>query len=645
MSSQVADEVRLQVENVGGIDEAELTLRPGVTLLEGRNATNRTSFLRALMAACGSTDVTVKGDAEEASVELALEDDTYEQTLQRRNGTVRAVGEPYIDDSTLADLFAFLLESNEARRAVVRSDDLRELIMRAIDTDEIERGIERAVEHRRELDAELEELDALKRDLPDLEAKRSRLRDEIEEKEAELKEKEAEIKSLDSGLVNSRERKSELEGKLEELGEERATLEDVRYDLETERERLNALESERRELEREREDLQEPPGDDIDDLESEISRLRERKQRVQAEINELQTVIGFNEEMLETGDHEVFTAVYEDANSAVTDELLSESEITCWTCGSDVERKQIETTIQRLRKFSGEKFDETSELDNRIEELVNERETLRETRRRREQVECRLDELETEIGNRDDTIDHLETRRDELRSRVREIEAQVDELEHDSHEEILGLHREANQLEYEIGRLEPDLDRVEENIATIESELDRRSELESEREELTEQIADLRTKIERTEQQAIEAFNEHMATLLDLLDYRNLDRIWLERTETKVRDGREKISKGVFELHVVRKTDSGTTYEDTIDHLSESEREVTGLVLALAGYLVHDVHEIVPFMLLDSLEAIDSERIAKLIDYFSEYSQYLVVALLPEDAAALENGYHRVTEI
>ncbi len=52
-------------------------------------------------------------------------------------------------------------------------------------------------------------------------------------------------------------------------------------------------------------------------------------------------------------------------------------------------------------------------------------------------------------------------------------------------------------------------------------------------------------------------------------------------------------------------------YEDTLRHLSESEREVTGFVFALAGYLVHDVHEQVPFMLLDSLEAIDSDRIAR----------------------------------
>jgi len=86
-------------------------------------------------------------------------------------------------------------------------------------------------------------------------------------------------------------------------------------------------------------------------------------------------------------------------------------------------------------------------------------------------------------------------------------------------------------------------------------------------------------------------------------------------------------------------------YEDTVSHLSESEREVTGLVFALAGYLVHDVYEAVPFMLLDSLEAIDAERIAALVEYFADYVPYLVVALLPEDAQALPAEYDRVTDI
>jgi len=61
--------------------------------------------------------------------------------------------------------------------------------------------------------------------------------------------------------------------------------------------------------------------------------------------------------------------------------------------------------------------------------------------------------------------------------------------------------------------------------------------------------------------------------------------------------------------------------------------------------LVHDVHEQVPFILLDSLEAIDSNRIASLIEYFQTHASYITVALLPEDAAALSDEYTYVTSI
>jgi hypothetical protein len=49
-------------------------------------------------------------------------------------------------------------------------------------------------------------------------------------------------------------------------------------------------------------------------------------------------------------------------------------------------------------------------------------------------------------------------------------------------------------------------------------------------------------------------------------------------------------------------------------------------------------------MLLDSLEAIDSNRIARLIEYFQNYAPCVVVVLLPEDARALDD-YRRVAEI
>lgn len=57
------------------------------------------------------------------------------------------------------------------------------------------------------------------------------------------------------------------------------------------------------------------------------------------------------------------------------------------------------------------------------------------------------------------------------------------------------------------------------------------------------------------------------------------------------------------------------------------------------------MYEIVPFMLLDSVEAIDSDRFAALVNYLAGLADYLVVAHLPEDASALDDDYQRITEI
>src|SRR6056297_3993976 len=95
------------------------------------------------MAALGSHDVSLKSDAERGAVTLTLDGEEYTRTLVREDGRLQTRGDPDRDEPELADLFAFLLESNEARRAVRSGDELRETIMRPIDTDEIEAEIDR----------------------------------------------------------------------------------------------------------------------------------------------------------------------------------------------------------------------------------------------------------------------------------------------------------------------------------------------------------------------------------------------------------------------------------------------------------------------------------------------------------------------
>jgi chromosome segregation ATPase len=597
------------------------------------------------MAVLGSEHVSLKADADEGRVELTMGGETYTRTLERAGTGVHTGGDPYLSDPELADLFAFLLESNEARRAVERGDDLRELIMRPVDTAAINEEIDRLEREKRELDDELDGLETLEERRPALEERQAAIERRIEETEAKLDDARAALESADASVQRSREEKNSLDRKLDALGDARAELESVRYDIETERESLDSLRADRDEIETTLDETDGGDSGDIASIEAELDRLRERQQELDSTVKQLQSVIQFNEEMLDGTNVEIAHALRDDEDRAVTDALVTDSTVVCWTCGSDVDRADIEATLDRLRELRQEKMTERRSLKADIDEQQSRRDELRRERREYEQLERRLDGIVDEIERRESNVAALQEQRSELQERVTELEEEVEALEDETHSEVLDRHKEVNRHEFELDRLRDEKREVEAEIDDIERRLAERAELKDEREALTEELAELRTRIDRIEQEAVEEFNEHMDELLSLLGYENIDRIWIERTQKQVREGRRRVTKTAFDLHIVRTTDDGTAYEDTVDHLSESEREVTGLVFALAGYLVHEVYEVCPFLLVDSLEAIDSNRIATLVDYFASFADNLVVALLPEDAAALDDDYQRVEEI
>jgi len=635
--------VRVEVENIGGISEASETLPPGVSVLTGENATNRTSFLAALMAGLGSERASLKGDAERGSVTLEIGGETYTRTLQRRGDTVSFGGDPFLDDPELADLFAFLLESNEARRTIARGDELRELIMRPVDTDQIDAEIDACKRERDEIDEELERIDRLEDELPELEEERQSKKEALDSALEDLEAVQDEIDEFDKDLEQSRSQKQDLEAAFQRVRDARSELDDLEFDLETARSTREELESERADLRETLADTDEPE-ESPDRLTGRIQELRDRKRTIDDTISELGSVISFNEEMLE--DEGVGVELPDERPSdAPTDELLAADEITCWTCGSSVSTDEVSATLDRLRDLRSDKLDERREVESSIDELSERRSELRDQRNELERAENRLETVESEIETTEERIADLEARIEDKRDEVAELETEAESIEVGDHEELLELHRESNELELRVENLESDLEALDAKIDEREAAIETRDELAADREDVSQRLADLRTRIEDLEADAVEAFNTHMETILDILEYDNLDRIWIERRQERVRDGRRKVEKTRFDLHIVRSTADGTAYEDTIEHLSESEREVTGLVFALAGYLVHDVHEQVPFILLDSLEAIDSNRIARLVEYFRTHASYISVALLPEDAAALSDEYTYITSI
>jgi hypothetical protein len=107
-----------------------------------------------------------------------------------------------------------------------------------------------------------------------------------------------------------------------------------------------------------------------------------------------------------------------------------------------------------------------------------------------------------------------------------------------------------------------------------------------------------------------------MDELLEALAFEGIERVWLD---------------GEFDLVVARSVD-GRTRSDSVEHLAESEREMVGLVLALAGFVTYDVDDVSPVLVLDSLGAFDAERTRRLVDYFADETDYLVATVHPEAA-------------
>ncbi|RLM95072.1 archaea-specific SMC-related protein [Haloarcula sp. Atlit-7R] len=650
-SLSVSGEVAtVTVEKIGGIDETTVEVPPGVTVLQGRNATNRTSFLQAVMAAHGSEWASVKGDADQGHIEFSLGGETYTRTLTRTDDGVVGSGIGLLTDPTVADLFAFLLEDNEARQAVERGDNLREIIMRPVDVASIHRQIRAAEQRKEEIDEELDRIASLKRELPDLERQQADLREEIAETRDELKRVEGRIDERDVDFQTTQKNRDELETALDELQATRSELKRVREDIQSEQESIAALRNERGNLAVERSGLPDSPDDRLESLDADIERLRERERELSEYTTQLQNVIEFNEELL-SGEHQEITDAIDakpESVGDITEQLYKGSKTTCWTCGSRVKPARIESTLQSMRDHLQETITEIDHVEDNLDELTDQRDEISETRARTQELTETISEVDAEIERRQSDVADLRERRDNLSARVEELEDRVTTLRTEEFDEVLDLHTEANELELKLDRLESERDEVSEEIADIESEIRRNDELADRREEVVDELIDLRSRIDRLEAEATDQFNEKMADLLDILGYGNIERIWLERTDTPdgpVVGSDDGVTGSTFTLHVVRSTECGTVYEDTVGHLSESEREVTGLVFALAGYLVHDVYEEVPFMLLDSLEAIDAERIAALVEYFAEFPTYLVVALLPEDAQALPEEYTRITDI
>lgn len=646
------DSLSISVRNLGGIETEELTIPAGVTILSGQNATNRTSLLQSIAAGLGGEEsaATLKTDTEHGSVTLQMGPHEAVREYKRTNGTVTRSGTPLTEDADLVDTYVSIFATNPAREAVrAGGRGIRDVLMRGVDTRQIKQEITTLKQEKKELTDQLEEIKQARVTVGEKEQKRDDLQDELDDIETEIEAIEAEIDEYrdEAGPVQ------DAEEQLEKLERKREELQSVEERIETTKTSLEDLVAEKKTI-----------ASTLDDLsvkESKKERLQEDIRREQNEISnlrrsitQLSDIIEHNRSILE-GDgldnvmknaeqeqlqHKeeapaddgswTYGSGWSEASSVVDSLDPKQESVECWTCGSVVKRAEIESRIDTLVEIRQEKNTELQALQEDVEELKEAVREIEQQQQERSRLEADLEEATETIRTEKERLSDLEARREMLQSSVEELQSAVAETEGLRESDLSEAYDRLTSLERERGTVENQLRTIESEIRSLQDQVDRRESVQESIEETTARLEAARGRIDELERETVERFNAQMDDLLEMLDYENVSRVWLERI---VGDTDE---TAAFELHVVREGPQGTAYEDTVETLSESEREIIGIVSALAGYLVHDVAETVPFILFDSVEAIDADRLATIFEYIEEYAVFIVAALLPEDAAAID---------
>jgi len=565
---------QLDIENVAGIRSGTATLEPGVNAIQASNWQGKTSFLTAIETAVGTAAQLTEG-ADRGWVRLETPSTTVETELVREDGRVARHGEGYLTDErdlAVADLFAFLGESNDVRRAVREGADLEPLLTRPLDLEDIESQIATLQEDRRRVEAAASEAEAAARDLA---ARQERVSDLEATLDALREERDSMPEPADDEGASSRDALSEKRAARDRTAQRVEDLEGQLADLEAR-------------LEARRSDLAAATVPDGDDLERRLADGREELSTLESRLELAQTVYNANKRVVDEDE----VALLADVERGIVDD-----EFTCWVCGESAARKRVTDRLDALAETVQSLRERVAERRASLEALETEHRQVEAKRQERTSLERELAELESRVDDRRTALADARDRRRELADEVTTLEASVADRD-----------ERLTDLVSEIKFTEASLEDAREALEQTEQEADRRSDLAAQREAIEDQLEALRGRQERVKSELHETFEAAMRDVLEAFEP-GFERAWLDD----------------FELRVVREG-----RQVPLDALSEGEVELLGIVVALAGYEAFEVGSRLPVMCLDGLGGLAREHLHRLVTYLEARTEYLVTTAYPE---------------
>ncbi len=572
----------IDIENIAGIYDGQARVEPGLNAVKGSNWQGKSSFIEAIKTALGTATTLTEGK-EHGQVMVHTPETEAHVELHRSNGAVRVEGRPYLADEydvTRAALFACLGEQNEVRQTVRDGDNLKDVLLRPLDFQNIERQIADRKREREQIDTELAQATEANKRLPSAQERVTQLKtevDELQQQHEELSETTpdaADTESVQGELSQARTDRDQAENQLERLTQ---TIERLEDRLENRRDELATIS-----IDEEKQAA----------VESELETAHEELDTANQRLDVLQSVYSTTELVLEEDQFDLIT----DVNR----ELTGDS-IVCWTCGTEVDRSVLDEQLETLgTKITAERSQLKTHRDQ-IEELEAKREELTQAQRRKQDLETEIEELEDTLADRKQNREETQTRFNRLAEEVESLSERVDS-------EVDQL----TDIESEIKYQEAELEDARDELENLESRASQIEKLEDAQEELKSEIAELRNRKQQITYQAREEFTDAIQEMT-------------ERFETGFESAH---LTGDFDLIVAR-----DGREASLDALSEGELELIGFIAALAGYESFDVGDVVPIMLIDGVGSLADENLHRLVEYLRERTDYLVFTTYPEHTA------------
>jgi len=632
-----------EFDGIPRLDGTSVRVPPGVAVLWEESPERRSLLVQCLRIGLGSEAVALDSDIERGQVRMELDGSSYKRSIERTDGRPVASGDRYLDDAELADRYAFLQRSLARERPISDTAVLRDVLFHPSRIEEKRDHVEQLMDEVSELNQQLAAMSSSESELSSLSDRREVLEDRIEDLEQRLDRKESEIRQRQDARTGGTVTPTGVQPSLGEIRGAREDVRDIRYEIRTTFEVLSSLHDERRSVRNELRAVEQRIGDSAGDGSVSVTNLRREKEQLQRSVRQLQNVIELASGLLDRdGSGPLVEELADSPGTAFESVGEAGGELVCLMCGSAIESQQVEATVETLRSIRTAKIAEMDDLEAKIEE--RERENNREQRvlNRKLELERKVEDIESEIENRREVVSRLRDRRASLVANLEQFQNGLRSREEADENELLALEREATRLTLDLHRADSEWEDLVGRTNRIVERLEKRDDLRAERTRMTEKRAMLRAEIDDIEGELIERFNDTLQTLVEAIDPEPVEDVWLERRGVNSGAVDRGPDRTVPALYVSRDPGTEADSGDTVENVGTDCRSVAAFLTRLAGYIVHDVHETVPFMLVEPPDCLGEESVERTIEQLSSAPEYLIVSTAqPVDVEATED-VHRV---